>query len=93
MLKMGWGDNQSKVNDISIMENHTNYISSCHATLELEGRQWVIRDGQWTKDGLWKRSLNGTMVNDKIIDSSEGVRLNHNDIVTIGDVTLKVVHT
>lgn len=92
VLRLGWSDQQHPVNDIDIRETYTSYISSRHATLEKEEGPWVIRDGQWDQKASWKSSTNGTMVNHKLIDHQKGHLLQHNDIITIGETTLKVIH-
>lgn len=94
-LTIGWYDeSQTMANDISIKESCSNYISRKHATIELfDGKFWYIRDGQFcydtqTQKHEWKNSLNGTAVNYKPI-SAKGYYLQHNDIISIGDVTLR----
>jgi len=78
------------VNTIPIKDTLNGYISRYHCTLEqnVETGQWIIRDGQW-RDGQWKNSMNGTYVNSAEIDKN-GVGLNVGDIITIGDVKLRV---
>lgn len=93
VLRMGWSEEAHPVNDVSIRETYTSYISSRHATLETDGGKWVIRDGQWEKRKGWRVSTNGTMVNHRIIDNHQGHQLQHNDIITLGETTLKVIHT
>jgi len=91
VITMGYSDN-SVNNTISIVENLSRYISRKHCTLELTGnKQWYIRDGQWDKDApmMWKRSLNGTYINSSEV-SHEGMPVNPGDIITIGDVKLRV---
>lgn len=97
----GSGDNlmtvgrmcESVHNDIAIREEMTSYISRRHATIEKSSdpAQWYIRDGQWiTQAACWERSMNGTFVNSMPV-GLEGVRLNIDDIITLGDTTLKVI--
>jgi len=79
-------------NSLSITENYSRYISRKHCTMELGGNnKWFIRDGQWDKSvpNGWKRSLNGTYVNSTEV-SPEGVPVHPGDIITIGDVKLRV---
>ena len=79
-------------NLLPIVENLSRFISRKHCTLELgSGNQWFIRDGQWDKtatDG-WKRSLNGTFVNSAEV-SADGMPIHPGDIISIGDVKLRV---
>lgn len=89
VLTMGRLDDDV-VNRIPIKDTINGYVSRCHCTLEqnLETGQWLIRDGQW-RDRKWKNSMNGTYVNSAEIDSN-GVLLHIGDIITIGDVKLRV---
>lgn len=84
------------MNDIGIAELHTNYISTRHATLEpatdAKGLFWYVRDGQYyTREGAqgWWASTNGVLVNSAQADVN-GSPLMANDILTIGDTTLRV---
>jgi len=80
-------------NAIPIIEQHSSYISRKHCTLEFddETNQWYIRDGQWDKTSRkgWKCSLNGTYVNSTEVSSS-GMIIKPGDIISIGDVKLRV---
>jgi pSer/pThr/pTyr-binding forkhead associated (FHA) protein len=83
-----WGYN----NDLSVLDDVNCYISRYHATIEKhEGNKWIIRDGQWrniTGQSSWLRSTNGTFVNGiEIDDKGRGLQLN--DIITIGETTIK----
>jgi serine/threonine protein kinase len=82
-------------NIVSIKDDLSCYISRNHATIEKHGaNKWVIRDGQWlniTGNSLWKRSTNGTYLNGVEVDDL-GEELRVNDIITIGDTTLKVIN-
>lgn len=108
---------QNVMNHIEIIENNSEYISSCQCTLEydLKRKSWLIRDGQYrmncdmakrlfkepipcnqcsarcpvNQSGEWRRSLNGTYVNSMEIDEN-GYFIKPGDIISIGDVTLKV---
>jgi serine/threonine protein kinase len=82
-------------NDISIKEQLSCYISRNHATIEKDeaGEQWLVRDGQWLSEqnkGYWKRSTNGTFVNSHEV-SDTGMPIVPGDIISIGDVKLKVI--
>lgn len=79
-------------NDLIVSENDSFYASRNHCTIENGGNEslWYIRDGQWDKDlCVWKPSTNGTYVNSRRIDAN-GLRLNPNDIITIGDVKIRI---
>ncbi len=93
-LTLGWFNPEDPfTNDIGIAENFTQYISNYHATLEYlpEQNRFRIKDGQFrTKDGVegWYRSTNGILVNGRHVDEA-GVVLEPDDIISIGDTTLK----
>lgn len=82
-------------NSVAISESMSSYISRHHCTLERAGTagQWIIRDGQWVDDGVghgyWKQSLNGTYVNSSEVDMY-GMPINPGDIISLGDVKLRV---
>ena len=79
-------------NLLPVTENLTRFISRKHCTLERgAGNQWFIRDGQWDKNASngWKNSLNGTFVNSSEVPAS-GMPLKPGDIISIGDVKLRV---
>lgn len=82
-------------NTLSIVENQSAYISRRHCTLEMDidTGQWHIRDGQWTGKKLdvnnWIQSKNGTFVNSSEV-SVEGMLIRPGDIISIGDVKLRV---
>lgn len=84
------------VNHIQIMETQSCYVSRYHATIERHGKEkWCIRDGQWIKGysagelSAWMESTNGTFVNSTKV-SQLGCDLHVNDIISVGDVKLKV---
>jgi pSer/pThr/pTyr-binding forkhead associated (FHA) protein len=52
-------------------------------------RKWYLRDGQWY-DGQWRNSLNGTYVNSRELKGMEGLELRAGDIISIGEVKLRV---
>jgi len=87
------GRNDGSGNNIApITENLTSFISRKHCTLELnDHHQWFIRDGQWDKTatGGWKKSLNGTFVNSTEV-SFNGMPIRPGDIITVGDVKMRV---
>lgn len=80
------------INDIPIVERNSCYISRRHCTIELDRRsgKWYIRDGQWNKaTNGWRNSLNGTFLNSAEVPPTE-VLLHDGDIISIGDVKLRV---
>lgn len=85
--------NEELINTISLKEATTNYVSRHHCTIEWddEANVWYVRDGQWEKDDAepWHRSLNGTYVNSNEIDE-EGCKIVPRDIISIGDIKLRV---
>lgn len=95
-LTIGWfNDDDPFTNDIGITEEFTQYISNYHATLSFDEQslRWIIRDGQQReKNGVqaWHPSTNGVLVNGKRVNP-QGMPLDANDIVSIGDTTLKVI--
>ena len=98
LLTLGWFNSQKPfMNDIGIAETFTKYVSSRHATLEQVvkkdgSKQWYVRDGQWyEKEGKmgWHFSRNGVLVNSSVV-KKDGHALKPNDIITVGDTTLKV---
>ena len=82
-------------NTLPIVENQSSYISRKHCTLEMdeETGQWYIRDGQWTGKNTgvnnWEKSRNGTFVNSSEV-SFNGMLIRPGDIISIGDVKLRV---
>jgi serine/threonine protein kinase len=79
-------------NSLSLTENLSCFISRKHCTLERNAdNQWFIRDGQWDKNAVngWKQSLNGTFVNSTEV-STDGIPVRPGDIISIGDVKLRV---
>ncbi len=79
-------------NILTITENLSSFISRKHCTIERgTDNQWFIRDGQWDKSAIggWKQSLNGTFVNSTEAPP-EGIPFRPGDIISIGDVKLRV---
>ncbi|CAN5587203.1 hypothetical protein BH23BAC1_BH23BAC1_25430 [soil metagenome] len=100
-LSLGWFDEKEPfANDIGIVEQYTNYVSRKHATLIWTEKtsRWYIRDGQFSilnpKEGSfpfgWKSSTNGVLLNSKPIGKEFRI-LEIDDIITLGDTTLKVL--
>lgn len=92
IITVGRADN-SVFNMIPLLESATAYISRHHCTLEFDDEkdEWYVRDGQWDmeKEGRWSRSLNGTYVNSEKV-TEEGYRIAPGDIISIGDIKLRV---
>lgn len=93
ILTMGRNDEITS-NSIAIRENNSSYISRRHCTLELDygTGKWIIRDGQWMVhmgSSSWSHSLNGTYVNSSEVDTL-GMPIKPGDIISIGDVKLRV---
>ena len=85
--------NEELFNTIPIKEETSNYISRHHCTIEFDDETalWYLRDGQWEKGDAepWHRSLNGTYLNTHEVDG-EGHKIVPGDIISIGDVKLRV---
>ena len=92
IITIGRSDN-SIFNMIQLPELTSAYISRRHCTIEFddEREEWYIRDGQWDKETKekWPRSLNGTYVNSEKV-SEEGHKIVPGDIISIGDIKLRV---
>ncbi|MDR0830716.1 MAG: protein kinase [Prevotellaceae bacterium] len=92
ILTMGRED-YSVNNALSIRETESSYISRKHCTLEVDYStgQWYIRDGQWDRGATngWRHSLNGTFVNSTDV-TEDGIAFYTGDIISIGDVKLRV---
>ena len=92
LITVGRVDN-SVFNMIQLSELTTSYISRRHCTLEFddENEKWYIRDGQWDKGSKkeWTCSLNGTFVNAESV-SEEGREILPGDIISVGDIKLRV---
>ncbi len=88
------GRNDEEIcNTIAIKETESSYVSRKHCTLELNTAtdKWLLRDGQWDVHTFtkWKTSTNGTFVGSSEVPDT-GVILNIGDIISIGDVKLRV---
>lgn len=92
IITIGRTDN-SVFNMIQLPEFTSTFISRRHCTVELddEKEEWYIRDGQWDKETKekWSRSLNGTYVNSVKV-TEEGYKIVPGDIISIGDIKLRV---
>ncbi len=86
-------DDEGIHNTIPIKETESSYISRMHCTFEYNPstNTWLLRDGQWNASSLskWKVSTNGTFVGSKEV-SMNGITINIGDIISIGDVKLRV---
>ena len=90
-ITMGRAD-VSVQNVITIREEQSKYVSRRHCTLEYmpQYKMWVIHDGQYNAaTNGWKHSLNGTYVNSSEVGDA-GFYLRAGDIVSIGDVKLRM---
>ena len=83
----------SVFNMIQLSEQASTYISRRHCTIEYDDENdiWYIRDGQWDKNNSngWSCSLNGTFVNSEEV-TQEGNKIVFGDIISIGDMKLRV---
>ena len=78
-------------NELVLEETISNYISRRQATFERIGNGIFIRDGQWNnKIQTWVTSKNGTYVNGILIGSLAGHHLHRNDIITVGNTSIKI---
>ncbi|GAB3203357.1 serine/threonine protein kinase [Pontibacter aydingkolensis] len=101
VLTIGWYDKEDPfANSIGIAEHFTNYVSGAHATLvhNSQTNKWYLFDGQPVQSmpGILrlpiqiKLSTNGTFINSASLQ--KGLKeLKVNDIISLGDTTLKVV--
>ena len=92
---------REECNSIYIHEFQSCYISRRHCTLEFDEdtNSWFVRDGQWIRrnnyanttgwNGSWTRSTNGTYINSTEV-SDFGMKIQSGDIISIGDVKLRV---
>lgn len=78
-------------NSIVIVDYDESYVSRRHCSIEQIGKgYWQIRDGQWdVENRMWKDSMNGTYVNSDSV-TQNGRLLKSGDIITLGDVKLKL---
>lgn len=86
-------DDDGVHNTVSIKETESSYVSRKHCTLEYNSvdNLWRLRDGQWDAAAFpkWKTSTNGTFIGSREV-SMNGEILNIGDIISIGDVKLRV---
>lgn len=79
-------------NDIKIKEDYSTYVSRKHCTFRYDADHYLqIVDGQRDIHSTsgWARSTNGTFVNSTEV-TDKGYYLREGDIITIGDVKLRV---
>jgi serine/threonine protein kinase len=87
------GRESENKNTIEICEQLSAYISRKHATIEIIKGQAYLRDGQWDlAQKHWKSSKNGTFLNGRAVTESYQPVLHYNDIITIGNTSLKVIN-
>ena len=80
-------------NDLPVKETMSTYISRAHCTFEYDSGEkcWYLWDGQWVQEaGAWRPSLNGTFVGSQEVTTESPKALAVGDIITIGDVTIRV---
>lgn len=86
-------EDASVFNMIQLSEQTTSYISRRHCTIEWDDDtdKWYVRDGQWDKESKekWVSSLNGTYINSSSVNE-EGAEMVVGDIISIGDIKLRV---
>jgi serine/threonine protein kinase len=83
---------RENTNNLLLKETQSAYISRFHCTIETESHtnRWFIRDGQWKAgEQRWQESTNGTYVNSAQV-TSEGLEFHGGDIISIGDIKLRV---
>lgn len=81
----------STENEITLTETISNYISRRHATFENLRGEIYLRDGQWNPaTRSWNFSKNGTYVNGIRIGNSNGRKLYKNDVITVGNTSVKI---
>lgn len=92
VLTVGRNDEDIR-NLIPIKETESSYISRKHCTIEFNPikNTWLLRDGQWDAFTFskWKVSTNGTFIGSKEVPMN-GTIINIGDIISIGDVKLRV---
>jgi len=96
VITIGRKNNQGIENDIQLAGSEKSIVSKRHATLQYVKSNWYIRDGQKVNSDhkeVWKHSLNGVYVNGKKIDPTEAAEVNLNDLVHVGDYTIKIIRT
>lgn len=86
-------DDEDIHNIIPIKETESSYISRRHCTIEYNPAAdvWTLRDGQWDMASMskWRFSTNGTYLGSREV-TMNGVALKVGDIISIGDVKLRV---
>ena len=92
LLTLGRDDDDIH-NAVPIKETESSYVSRRHCTLEFNpaAGTWLLRDGQWDAAAptRWKLSTNGTYIGSAEV-SMNGTPLNIGDIISSGDVKLRV---
>lgn len=92
IITVGRADN-AVFNMLQLPEYSTSYVSRRHCTIEYDDQEetWYVRDGQWDIEAgkTWSRSLNGTFVNSEEV-TEEGHKIVPGDIISVGDIKLRV---
>ena len=92
LIRIGRETNDTH-NDIVVHNDIHRFISRRHATFEWgqEEQHWYLRDGQFNMENRsWVRSKNGTYVNSREVDGVNGVCLEVDDIIYIGEIRIRV---
>ncbi|MBK8110415.1 MAG: FHA domain-containing protein [Saprospiraceae bacterium] len=86
-------DNDEYYNDIDVKEEWSSYISRKQATIDVQGNMCYLRDGQWSDvENKWISSKNGTYINYIKIEENQFHKLVEEDIILIGNTTLKIIN-
>jgi len=85
-------DNDEYYNDIDVKEEWSSYISRKQATIDVQDNRCYLRDGQWSDiENKWVSSKNGTYINYIKIEENQFHKLVEDDIILIGNSTLKII--
>ena len=79
-------------NTIEVKERNTTFVSRKQCTIEKIGNDWLIRDGQFSRElgkSFWRNSPNGTLVNARRLQGRDYLVLSHGDFIRIGDCVIK----
>ena len=94
VVTIGRENTQGIRNDIELGASKKSIVSKRHATLEFVKNNWYIRDGQKVYSNhqeVWKHSLNGIYVNGDKLQRTAAVKIDVNDLVQVGNYTLKII--
>lgn len=92
VITLGRNDVESH-NFISIRESQSCFVSRRQCTFEqdIDTGRWLLRDGQWDvkSNGRWRPSRNGTSIGSQKVDSN-GIEISLGDVISFGDIKLRV---